>query len=144
MPDTKDVEIGGLRYQIGRFRARDGSWVLAQVLTKMMPTMLEAALRKKSSATLPAGRVQIAEDEFANIQAIALSVCRRYNDAGVPMPVFVRPDTFAAPDLEYDVVAVMRLTIEALVFNLSPFFADGGLSQILQSLPVPILTDPQT
>ena len=45
------------------------------------------------------------EDTFQHIQAHALSVCRRLEN-GVPMPIFVRPNTWAAKDLEYDVMTL--------------------------------------
>ena len=128
---TKDVEIGESRYQVGRFKARDGSWVLAQILTKMLPAAIESSLQ---GSGLAANRAQISEEEFASIQAIALSVCRRYEN-NIPMPVFPRPDTWAIKDLEYDLVTVMRLTIEALVFNITPFFKGNGLAQMMESLP---------
>jgi hypothetical protein len=133
-PLTKDVEIAGQRYQIGKFKARDGSWILAQVLTKMLPAVIEGALSKQAGASLASNRSALSEDEFASLQGHALAVCRRYEN-GVPMPVFVRPETFAVKELEYDLVGVMSLTIQALLFNLTDFFEGDGLSQILAMLP---------
>jgi hypothetical protein len=134
MNNTLDVEIGETRCQIGRFKARVGSWILAQVLTKMLPAALESALVNDAGAQLASGRSALSEAEFASIQAHALSVCRRYEN-GVPMPIFVLPDKFAIPELEYDLVTVMALTVHALVFNLAPFFEGDGLSLILNCLP---------
>lgn len=130
--DHLDVEIGEHTYQIGRFNARAGSWVLMQILTKMLPSGIESNL---NTAGLPIGRAAISEADFHNIQDHCLSVCRRY-ERGVPMPVFVpQSKTFAIRELEYDLGAVMALTIQALVFNVSPFFSGDGLTQLLQSLP---------
>jgi hypothetical protein len=134
-PQTQDVEIAGTRYQVGRFKARDGSWILAQVLTKMLPAVIERALVKEAGAKLASNRSLLSEEEFASIQGHALAVCRRYEN-GVPMPVFVLPNnTFAIKELEYDLIAVMTLTVKALLFNLTPFFEGDGLSQILSALP---------
>jgi hypothetical protein len=132
---SKDVTVGTVSYQIGKFKARDGSWILAQILTKMLPAVIESALTKETGAQLSPDRVQLTEDEFASIQGHALAVCRRY-EKGAPMPIFIRPDTFAVKELEYDIVTVTALTIHALVFNLTPFFEGDGLSQILESLSV--------
>lgn len=134
MDATKDVEIGGAKYQIGRFRARDGSWILMQILTKMLPSTVEGAFVRESGASLSPGRAHLSEEEFASIQGHALAVCRRYEN-GAPMPILIRPDTWAVKELEYDVIAVMSLTVHALVFNLAPFFEGDGLSQIMGALP---------
>lgn len=133
-PLFTDVEINGTKYQVGRFKARDGSWVVAQVLTKMLPAFLEQAFAKETGANLASNRAMLSEEEFVNLQGHALAVCRRYEN-GVPMPVFVLPNTWATKDLEYDLTTVMALTIHALVFNIAPFFAEGGLSQLLALLP---------
>lgn len=130
METSKNVTISGVEYQVGRFKATTGSWILAQLLTKMLPSAVESHFQ---SVGLANGRAQISETEFENIQSHCLSVCRRYEN-GVPMPIFVRPDRWAVKELEYDVVAVLTLTINALVFNLQPFFSEGGLSPILSSL----------
>ncbi|HEX4209511.1 MAG TPA: hypothetical protein VHY56_03895 [Candidatus Binataceae bacterium] len=132
MPEpTKDVQINGASYQIGRFTARDGSWILMQILTKMLPSAVANQLNGMGG--LASGRSAMSEEEFASLQGHALAVCRRYEN-GVPMPVFLRPNTWAIKELEYDVVTVLGLTVNALAFNLSPFFKEGGLTQILASL----------
>src|SRR5579862_5528303 len=122
MQATKEVTLGETVYQIGRMTARDGSWILAELLTKMLPAFVESQF-----SGLPGGRPQISEEEFQNIQGHALAVVRRI-EKGIPMPIFVRPNTWAVKELEYDLVAVMTLTVHALAFNLSPFFAEAGFS----------------
>ena len=138
MEPTQDVTIAGKTYQVGRFKARDGSWILSQLLTKILPAAIESGFK---SAALSDKRSIISEEEFANIQAHALAVCRLYEN-GIPIPVFVRPNTFAVKELEYDTVTVMGLTLNALLFNLQPFFSEGGLSLILDSLKGLGLTTP--
>lgn len=133
-PLFTDVEINGVKYQVGRFKARTGSWIVAQILTKMLPSFIERALAKEAGAQLASGRALLSEEEFENIQGHALAVCRRY-EGGIPMPVFVPPNTWAIKELEYDLMTVMALTAHALVFNVTPFFAEGGLSQLLGLLP---------
>jgi tail assembly chaperone len=134
MEDSKDVEVKGVKYQVGRLKARHGSWILAQVLTKMLPGVLERAFAKQG-AKLAAGRSDMSEEEFTSIQGHALAVCRRYDKAGLPMPVFVQPDRWAVKDLEFDLTTVMALTVHALTFNLGSFFAEGGLALIMDCIP---------
>ena len=127
---STDAEINGTTYQIGRMTARDGSWVLMQVLTKILPVVLPNAF----SSMLPEGRVSIGEDDFAAVQSICLSVCRYYHN-GAPMPIFARPNKWLAPEYEYDLTVVMGLTVKAIIFSLSDFFSGGGLNGLLNSLP---------
>jgi len=134
MEEIKDVEIAGVKYQIGRFTARNGSWILAQVLTKMMPSIVEKAFAKQG-AKLAKGRADLSEEEFASIQSHCLGVIRRYTKAGLPMPVFVIPDRWVAKEMEYDLTAVLLLTVHALVFNLGSFFVEGGLALLMSAIP---------
>jgi hypothetical protein len=133
-PTSKDVVINDVTYQVGQFKARDGSFILAQLLTKMLPAIIEGAFKKQSGTVLPAGRSALSEDEFAGIQGHALAVCRRVEN-GVPMPIFFMPNVWAIKEIEYDLITVMALTIQALVFNIVPFFQGDGLAQILASIP---------
>jgi hypothetical protein len=133
-PNTLTVAVNGQDYQIGRFTARQGSWILAQLLTKMLPSMIETALAQSARGQLSSNRAQLSEDEFANLQALCLSVCRRLEN-GVPMPIFVLPSTWAVKELEYDLVTVVALTIHALKHNITPFFQGDGLSQLTALLP---------
>jgi hypothetical protein len=133
-PASKDVVISGVTYQVGQFKARDGSFVLAQLLTKLLPSFLEAAFKKQAGVSLPSGRTSmLTEDEFASIQGHALAVCRRVENS-VPMPIFFLPNTWAIREIEYDLVTVMALTVQALVFNIVPFFQGDGLEAILASI----------
>jgi hypothetical protein len=133
-PNTLTVAVNGQDYQIGRFTARQGSWILTQVLTKMLPSMIDTALAKEAGGQLSTSRAQLSEQEFDQLQGLCLSVCRRLEN-GVPMPIFVLPNTFAIKELEYDLVTVVALTIHALKHNITPFFQDGGLSQLTALLP---------
>ena len=142
-PSTKQVTIGPAEYQIAQMTAGDGSWILSQVLTKLLPVMVQGALDQMAGAKLPAGRALLSEEEFHNIQGHCLAVCRRI-EKGIPMPVFVRPNTWAVKELEYDLLTVMALTIHALTFNLTPFFEEGGLSQLLALLPGLVSNSPDS
>ena len=129
-----DIEISGTRYQIGRMTARTGSWIVTQIVTKMLPFGIEGQL---GAGGLPASRAEMTEADFQNIQDHCLAVCRRYETTGAtetPMPITVRPGVFAIKDLEYGLPTVLALTVQALVYNLSPFFLEGALQPILQAV----------
>ena len=134
MEMSTDIEIRGTRYQIGRLTARTGSWIVTQIVTKMLPFGIEGQL---GTGGLPASRAEMTEADFQNIQDHCLAVCRRYEMTGsteTPMPITVRPGVFAVRELEYDLPTVLALTVQALVFNLSPFFSGDALQPILQAV----------
>ena len=70
----------------------------------------------------------------SQIQKLCLSVCSR-----MTRTERTRTDAYAdrnggralVPQVACDVVAVMRLEMEVLVFNLSDFFAQGGLTTLM-------------
>jgi hypothetical protein len=135
MDSFKDVEINGVRYQVGRMTARTGSWILAQIFTKIMPATVEGNL----GFDLPGGRSEMSEEEFHNLQDHCLAVCSRYEELPpgsgreTAMPIMASPGVFAVKELEYDLVAVLGLTIHALVFNVACFFDGDALTSILES-----------
>jgi len=138
---TQTVELNGQTYQIGRFSARNGSWIMLQVIPKIaraFSTIQGSQDQDAFSFALISRLIgefaETDEETFRRIQAHALSVCRRV-EKGVPMPVFVPPDTFAIKELEYDLLTVLSLTSHALVFNLSPFFSGDGLRGMFPTLP---------
>ena len=135
MERTKQITIGDAEYQIGSLTATTGSWIVAQIATKMLPALFETSLSEEAGAQLSSARSMLSEDEFQNLQGHALSVCRRMEKNGLPMPVMHTSKRFAIKELEYDLVTVLRLTCESLVFNLTPFFEGAGLDQLLAMLP---------
>jgi Phage tail assembly chaperone protein, TAC len=131
---TKDVSIGDHQYRVGKLTARTASWVAMQILTKLLPSGDELVTGGRASAE----RSALSESEFHNIQGHCLRVCARYETAGeslVPTPVLMADGRFAIPELEYDVVAVMALTLHSLMFSVSPFFEEGALKLLGSSLP---------
>ena len=136
MDATKDVEINGVRYQIGRMTAKAGSWVATQIFTKVLPSAIEGQMNKLGLDSLPQGRATMTEEEFSNLQDHCLMVCRRYELVGnidTALPIMPRPGFWAIKELEYDLLTVVALTVHALVFNISPFFDGDALKGCLQS-----------
>lgn len=127
---TKDIEISGVHYRIGQFTAQVGSWILMQVLQKVLPSF--AGPVEEQLGNLPPNRATMSEEDFYRIQNHCLAICCRYEESPtgrVPMPLMAS-GVFAIKELEYDLPTVMALTIQALFFNLTPFFAEGGLSSL--------------
>lgn len=130
----KDVTIKGQRYQITKLPATISGWLAVQIATKMLPAFVESKLKIEG---LSANRSEISESEFHNVQNHCLSACKKYEVVGqqdVPQPILVG-GKWVFKDLEYDVVTVLGLTVQALLFNIDPFFQDGGLEELLKDIP---------
>jgi hypothetical protein len=72
------------------------------------------------------------------LQDHCLAVCRRYETVGTqeaPLPIIARPGVFAIAELEYDLITIFTLTAQALIYNIAPFFEEGGLTSILENFP---------
>lgn len=58
------------------------------------------------------------------------TVCKlvETNAADMPVPIVKADGSFTDEDLAYDAVTVMKLTVNALMFNIGDFFAGAGLT----------------
>lgn len=134
LEDHKDVTIGEHTYRVGRMLATTGSWIVAQIVTKILPFGMDEKVTGNSD--LPKERSEMTEAEFRNIQNHCLAVIGRYETVGnIPtaIPILVRGEIIH--DLRTDVVGVLQLTVHALIFNLSPFFNEDVLKQLTSGLP---------
>lgn len=135
LPKTQDIELEGERYQVCRMNPLNGNWIVTQVFTRLLPSALEAKLASVMGGeiSLPPNREQISEQEFHNLQAHCLAVCKWHDPkAGVPIPIMLPDGRFATPDLE-DPVVILALTGHALLFNLAPFFVKSRLDSVMES-----------
>ena len=135
---TKDIKIGEQEFQISRMTARNGSWVAMQLLTKLLPSAVAGAVEQELPMPHSSGKTEMSEDEFVNLQSHCLRVCSRYETVAgnrTAVPILMADGRWAATELEYDIVRVLTLTVHALVFNMSPFFEEGALKPLLESLP---------
>jgi hypothetical protein len=152
---TKIVEIGETRYQIRRLSAEDGTFVLMQ----LMAASVKGIDFSKEVAEVPADKIEEAEkaiekntpedrvrslimgvqlrgtldyDMHRKIQRMCLAACSRVESqsgSDLVLPISTANGTLL-PDIADDLPLVMRLEMEALVFNLSSFFAGGGWSAV--------------
>lgn len=134
---TKDLTLGGTRYQLNRFTAREGSWILAQFLPHM-PGLLdrekaEKLTEKELGIGLAATFSGFSEETFRRIQDKTLAAVKRYDANNVPMPLFMADGKPIPP--EPDLVEMTALTVAALVFNLHCFFAPGASATLLAVFP---------
>jgi hypothetical protein len=143
---TKIFEVDGTRYQIARFKLELASYLLGRIVraVKIEGPRGEAATEQpgaKQEKPEPEAiaRVMIAAGLFgdidratrAEIQNECMRACARLEGDDLPMPL-----SNGSELLIDDLGLVLRLEMETLVFNLTPFFASGGLTALgAQSVP---------
>ena len=115
---SKEVDIKGFTYRINKMDARSSCWLF---------TFLGS--RSTDNSTLITSLGKCTRAEFIEIQNMLLSkVFRldRQEDKEFPIAVLLPSGEISDPHLSYDAEAVMNLTSEAIMFNLSPFLAGSG------------------
>lgn len=150
----KDVVIGENRYAIQNMDAEIGSWLLFKLINSLRNIMNTptdetvnapvAAVEQTDEQKKIAGEgatnaaiqlmlMNLDEDLFKAVQRHALRVCSKYAAVGneeVLLPVLMQNGKFAVPELNYDIKTVVSLTSQSLFANLSPFFLNGGFSNL--------------
>lgn len=137
----KVVEISGRKWRIGRFDALTGSYVAYQLMFQMLPAVISAFAGKTTDgegllSSLPQTGKVMSREEFASLQKDCLSVCSEVielNGKEEGLPVMLANGAFAASGLEDDTMTVIALTVQALVFNVSGFFAEGPLKELMSA-----------
>ena len=143
--DCKEVEIKGRKFSIRKFDHRTGSFMLIKVAGLLAPMF------KKSFAGNPedlkmsdvdiSGALSVlstlSEKDFDYIQSKCLKVC--YELLAQPTPVLNDNGSFGVIGLENDTMSVMSLTVHALIFNVSGFFAESPLASMVGATLTSIL-----
>jgi len=141
----KDVEltIAGKKrkFRINKFDARTGSYILYTVMSRFLPSILQLksgaeTITDMSKVVNPediVSSIAMSEGEFGKLQNAALQVCEEILPAGAT-PVVDAAGHFSVIGLEKEAVAVFVLTAQALVFNLSGFFGEDGLTSLLSGI----------
>ncbi len=125
---TKVEEIGGVKYRFSKMDARSASYMAMKAAAILAPSLSGGGLTVESAAkALPS----MSRAEFDEIQTMLLkTVCKlvETNAADMPTPILKADGGFVDEELAYDAVTVMKLTANALMFNIGDFFAGAGLT----------------
>ncbi len=125
---TKVEEIGGVKYRFSKMDARSASYMAMKAAAILAPSLSGGGLTVESAAkALPS----MSRAEFDEIQTMLLkTVCKlvETNAADMPAPILKADGGFVDEELAYDAVTVMKLTANALMFNIGDFFAGAGLT----------------
>lgn len=136
----KTVELKGRKFKIRTFDAMTGSYIAFTLFEKMMPMGVEekvlATLQAEGTdpgLVVPQGRTLMSKGEFYAFMRDCLSVV--YEELpGRDAPILNPNGSWGVPDLQNDTMLVLLLVINALAFNVSDFFAGGGLKDLAASI----------
>ncbi len=139
----KIVEVLGRKFKIQKFDAFTGSYILFQVMEKVLPMGMDSKVEaipgnaqdggQSLGQVMPSNRQLMTKAEFMALQKDCLSVVSEVLPAG-SRPVFNANGTWGLNDIANNTPLVILLTIHALTFNIGDFFAAGGLKELQSSL----------
>lgn len=159
---TRIVEIGGTNYQFRKMLPEIGSYLLMKLLSAGFNAQgganlenphanSEAAAQPDADKREPSGEKLVRAVAFAAflrgldfeshrfVQRACLAVCSRMEErngsGALPMPLMNDSGAWAIPEIRDDIPLIMKLELEALAFNLSDFFEQGGLNALAGAVP---------
>jgi len=131
----KDVEINGAWYRIEKFDAQTGSFVVYKLLAQLapiLPMLTKEVDSDRFKNQLPSVLTGLSREDFKTLQIDCLNACSRLEgNAKIPMPIVTADGRLAIEDLNDDTVTIMFLTVQAIAFNMSSFFAGNTLNTFL-------------
>lgn len=142
--EFKEFEVGGRKFQVKRFDALTGSYIAFTLFEKILPVIMgnkdqfigsktPDVSADKFSEMLPSTLFKMSRENFTALQKDCLKVCYEVLPAGLT-PVIGANGRWGIIGVDTDTGLILRLTIEALLFNLLGFFKEGGLSSLVTSL----------
>lgn len=126
---TKIVEVGEGKYLLSKLDARSASYLALKAAAVLAPALKSGTVDVDGIAgILP----KMSREEFDEIQTMLLqTVCKLTNINGADMstPVIRKNGDFVDEEMAYDAQAVIKLTAQALFFNVGDFFGEAGLAK---------------
>ena len=125
----KDIEEGGRKWRIGKWSARLANYWTLKILAAM-----EESRRGPSQETVQPSLADcigtFSKADFMDLQKDCLSVCSELQNLAdsqiAPIPVLRVDGTFNVPDLDYDVMTVMALVMQAIVVSTDGLFTSAN------------------
>jgi hypothetical protein len=131
--EYKDVEINGRKFRIGRFDAIEGSYMLFKIVGVISPLISKMSSPSSDGevnySDVLSGITTLSKKDFKEIQLSCLGICSEHLPAGFAK-VINENGSYGVMGIEKDTATVLNLTVQALMFNVSDFFA-GSPSNFL-------------
>ena len=119
-PKTKIIEVNNKKYKLSKLDARTGSYVAFKLAAVIAPALKDNNVEQALGQVSKLPRAEF--DEIQNYLLQTVTEVKEVNGEELPMPL-LRNGLFVDDDLNYDVGAVMQITVQAAIFNVGDFFA---------------------
>lgn len=119
-PKTKIIEVKDKKYKLSKLDARTGSYVAFKLAAVIAPALKDNNVEQALSQVSKLPRAEF--DEMQTLLLQTVTEVKDVNGEELPMPL-MRNGAFIDDELNYDVSAVMQLTVQAAIFNVGDFFA---------------------
>ena len=119
-PKTKIIEVNNKKYKLSKLDARTGSYVAFKLAAVIAPALKDNNVEQALSQVSKLPRAEF--DEMQTLLLQTVTEVKEVNGEELPMPL-IRNGAFIDEELNYDVSAVMQLTVQAAIFNVGDFFA---------------------
>lgn len=135
----KFIELDGQKYRIEKMPARTALYIGSQLAMALVGGARSSQEKEQgvNSEAVQSALSSLSKETFFGILNDCLKTVNKItevNGAQMPEPVLKADGSFVDPDMEYDISAVLRLTVDVLMFNVSNFFGGKGLSSLKTSL----------
>ena len=125
-PKTKIIEVNNKKYKLSKLDARTGSYVAFKLAAVIAPALKDGNVEQALGQVSKLPRAEF--DEIQNYLLQTVTEVKEVNGEALPMPL-LRNGVFIDDDLNYDVGAVMQITVQAAIFNVGDFFVGNVQSK---------------
>ena len=125
-PKTKIIEVNNKKYKLSKLDARTGSYVAFKLAAVIAPALKDGNVEQALGQVSKLPRAEF--DEIQNYLLQTVTEVKEVNGEELPMPL-LRNGVFIDDDLNYDVGAVMQITVQAAIHNVGDFFAGNVQDQ---------------
>lgn len=130
--NSKIVEVQGRQFEIKKFDAFTGGYIIFQLFEKFMPMGLENKVQvqenKSLGDVLPSGRVGMSKAEFISFIKDCLSAVGEVLPARTA-PIINPNGTWGVNNIRDNTILVMLLVVHVLIFNVKDFFNEDTLKE---------------
>lgn len=135
--NSKIIELQGRKFEIKKFDAFTGGYIIFQLFEKFMPMGLENKIPLQNDKTmnemLPQNRTGMTKAEFISFMKDCLSAAGEVLPARTA-PIVNENGTWGIMDIKDNTLLAVLLVIHVLTFNVADFFSASGLKELQQAI----------
>lgn len=131
--NTKIIELMGRKFEIRKFDAYTGGYIIYQLFEKFLPMGMETKINPQMNNILPQGRTAMSKAEFTAFMQDCLSAVGEVLPARTA-PIINANGTWGIQDIRNNTMLVILLVINVLTYNAADFFTAESLKELKQAM----------